>query len=47
MKDQMTSTAAFISLMVAAEQCTSKKERKAILAKVRELAAANAATYVN
>ena len=43
----MTSTAAFVSLMNAYENCTSKKERKAILARVQQLAAANSATYVN
>ena len=43
----MTSTAAFVSLMTAYETCTSKKERKAILARVQKLAAANSATYVN
>ena len=42
----MTSTAAFVSLMNAYETCTSKKQRKAILARVQQLAAANAATYV-
>ena len=42
----MTSTAAFISLMDAYESCNSKKQRKAILARVQQLAAANSAAYV-
>ena len=42
----MTSTAAFVSLMNAYETCNSKKQRKAILARVQQLAAANSAAYV-
>ena len=47
MKDTMTSTATFLSLMEAFETCKDKKQRKAILARVQQLAAANSATYVN
>ena len=47
MKDTMTSTATFLSLMDALETCKDKKQRKAILARVQQLAAANSATYVN
>ena len=42
----MTSTATYVSLMEAYETCKSKKQRKAILARVRELACADSATYI-
>ena len=42
----MTSHATYLSLVDALETATSKKERKAILARVQELAKADAASYV-
>ena len=42
----MTSHATYLSLMDAFERCTDKKQRKAILARVQELAKADASTYV-
>ena len=42
----MTSYATYVGLMNAFETATCKKQRKAILAKVRELAAADSSTYV-
>ena len=41
----MTSHATYMSLVDALESATSKKERKAILARVQELAKADAASY--
>ena len=37
MKDTMTSTATFLSLMEAFETCKDKEQRKAILARVQQL----------
>ena len=42
----MTSHATYLSLVDALENATSKKQRKAILARVRDLAKADAASYV-
>lgn len=42
----MTSHATYLSLLDAFEHCTDKKQRKAILARVRDLAKADAAAYV-
>ena len=42
----MTSHATYMSLVDALENATSKKQRKAILARVQELAKADAASYV-
>ena len=42
----MTSHATYMSLVAALESATDKKQRKAILARVRDLAKADAETYV-
>ena len=44
--NSMTSHATYLSLVDALENATSKKQRKAILARVRDLAKADAASYV-
>ena len=44
--NSMTSHATYMSLVAALESATDKKQRKAILARVRDLAKADAETYV-